>query len=152
MQATLAEILACDNTNEQEAASRELVLSLSANTVNGSTGPYHFYKNAPTHSSTNKAPIIDSGASFTFTRDTTLLSNPQTHKNTANTASGEQYYTEERGKYKVTNNKTPLYITALSPPAFTQDIISVSQTVSTHPGCSLHKKLLLLMGANHRAP
>lgn len=107
-------------------------MSHSANSVNEGAESFQFYNVVPLDLSTRKPPSIESGARITFTAKNSLLLNPQTHKSIINTANVEQGYTKERGKEKVTNNNKTIYITKLSAPAFTQDLISVGQLAANH--------------------
>ena len=88
---------------------------------------------------------------MTFTTNTTTLTNPQKHKTTINIANGQQCFTEAMGKYKVTSTKTPIYITAMSAPAFAHDLVSVGQLAAKHD-VVFTKDSCYLRGANHRAP
>ena len=112
--ATLAEILNYDNIDEKEAALEELVLSLHALTVDSGANANDCYTIATANASQLHQPIIDSGASMTFVTKSTDLTNPTKHKTKINTANGQTCFTEEMGKYRITNDKTPIYVTALS--------------------------------------
>ena len=94
-------------------------------------GPSHCYNVANTNYIAHNA-IIDSGASMTFTTTTSTLSNPKKHKTTINIANGQKCFTEAMGKYKVTNTKIPIYITAMSAPRFAHDLVSVGQLATKH--------------------
>ena len=125
--ATLAEIMQYDNLDEKEAALEELVLSLHALSVNGGANVTDCYTIADAQATPLQQPIIDSGASMIFVTNSDDLTNPTKHKTKINTANGQTCFTKDMGKYKVTNGKTPIYVTAFSAPAFIQNLISAGQ-------------------------
>ena len=69
---------------------------------------------------------------MTFVTKSTDLTNPTKHKTKINSANGEVCFAEDMGKYRITNDKTPIYVTALSAPAFTKNLISVGQLAINH--------------------
>lgn len=54
------------------------------------------------------------------------------HKTITSKVNDKGCFTEDVGKYKVTKSKQPIYVTALSASAFTQNFISVEQFASKH--------------------
>lgn len=97
LKASLAEIMDYDDIDDNEIDARELVMSLSAHTVNVSATYYHCYKSASTSLNTTN-PIMDSGASKSFTKNTTALIIAQKHQSTINIENRHACFTEAMGK------------------------------------------------------
>lgn len=80
----------------------------------------------------SNVPIIDSGANATFVTCDIYLSNARRHRTPIATANGKDSLTQSQGKYKITETSKPIYLSALSAPVFTQNLISVGQLAMKH--------------------
>lgn len=128
----LAEIMETDDIDEKEAALIELANKFHRFSVNmGASSTYYLFANVVVDLP-KRGPIINSGASMSFVTSDADLTNPRKHKTAISTANGQNVFTKSMGKYKLTNSNKQLFVTALSEPSFTHNLISVIQLTEKH--------------------
>lgn len=74
---------------------------------------------------------------MSFVTNDNDLTIPQTHNTSNATATGQTIFTKSFGNYncielKLTNTTNPIYVTALSAPRFTQNLINIGQIAKKH--------------------
>lgn len=131
-QAKINEIMGTDDMDAKETALIELAQSLNAMSINGSGPPSFYYVATEVTSELSGDPILYSGASKTFVTGNEYLTNTRKHETPIATANGRSSFEKSAGKYKLKNTATFIYVSALSAPNFTQNLISAGQLAHKH--------------------
>lgn len=100
--------------------------------VNGDSHFTLYYVSTALTANKRDASIIDSGASTTFVTSDSYLTNPMKHKTSIVAANGKGSVTKSQVKYKIAGASNPIYLSALSAPDFTQNLVSVGQLAMKH--------------------
>lgn len=130
--AQIDDIIVNKNEDEKEASLKEQAQALSTITVNVGSPSYCYFTAPACVASQRNAPIIYSGAISIFDTSDEYLNNARNHTTPITTANGKQSFTKSSGKLNLANSRRPIYLSALSAPEFTQNLISVGQLASKH--------------------
>lgn len=123
-----------NDLDEKEESLMELAQTLSALSAALKVAPsfacYVIASAAATQADTR--PVLGSCASSSFVTSDGQLTNRRHHQSNIATADGQTSFTESMSKYELTNSATPFYLTALSAPTFTQNLVSIGQLAQKH--------------------